>query len=52
MDGRWIAAVPSLPGVTAYGTTREEAQLHVTAITLSVLAERVDPPPSPLVSRA
>lgn len=47
VDGRWIAAVPSLPGVTAYGTTREEAQLHVTAIALSVLAERVDPPPSP-----
>jgi len=25
-DGRWIAEVPELPGVLAYGKTREEAQ--------------------------
>jgi predicted RNase H-like HicB family nuclease len=24
-DGRWIAAIPVLPGVLAYGGTREQA---------------------------
>ena len=31
-DGRWIAEIPILPGVLAYGATREEAQSKVQAL--------------------
>jgi predicted RNase H-like HicB family nuclease len=41
-DGRWIAEVPDLPGVLAYGTTRDEAQARVQALALRVVAERLD----------
>jgi predicted RNase H-like HicB family nuclease len=41
-DGRWIAEVPDLPGVLAYGSTREEAIGRVQALSLRVLAERLD----------
>jgi predicted RNase H-like HicB family nuclease len=41
-DGRWIAEVPDLPGVMAYGKTRDEAVARVQALTLRVLAERLD----------
>ena len=27
-DGRWIAQVPALPGVPAYGDTEAEARTH------------------------
>jgi predicted RNase H-like HicB family nuclease len=37
-DGRWIAEIDQLPGVLAYGTTREEAQAKVEALALRVLA--------------
>lgn len=40
-DGRWIGEVPDLPGVLAYGTTREEAIDRVKALTLRVLADRL-----------
>jgi predicted RNase H-like HicB family nuclease len=26
-DGRWIADIPALPGVMAYGATKHEAQI-------------------------
>lgn len=39
-DGRWIAEVPSLPGVMVYGLTRDEAITRVTALALRVLADR------------
>jgi len=39
-DGRWIAEVPSLPGVLTYGQSREEALARVEALALRVLAER------------
>lgn len=39
-DGRWIAEVPELPGVLAYGRSREDALAHVQALSLRVLAER------------
>ena len=39
-DGRWIAEVPSLPGVLTYGQSREEALTRVEALALQVLAER------------
>ena len=41
-DGRWIAEVTSLPGVMAYGQTREEAIARVEALTLRVLADRLE----------
>ena len=41
-DGRWIAEVPSLAGVLAYGTTRQEAISRVEALALRVLADRVE----------
>jgi Uncharacterised protein family (UPF0150). len=41
-DGRWIADVPELPGVLAYGASREEAMLHAEALALRVLADRIE----------
>ncbi|MCS6903423.1 MAG: type II toxin-antitoxin system HicB family antitoxin [Candidatus Bipolaricaulota bacterium] len=41
-DGRWIAEVPDLPGVLAYGQTREEAIARVQALSLRVLADRLE----------
>lgn len=41
-DGRWLAEVPALPGVLAYGQTRAEAVEHVQALALRVLADRLD----------
>ncbi len=41
-DGRWVAEAPSLPGVMAYGATREEAVNKVEALVLRVLADRLD----------
>lgn len=31
-DGRWIAEIERLPGVLAYGATREEARTKVEAL--------------------
>jgi predicted RNase H-like HicB family nuclease len=41
-DGRWIAEVPDLPGVMAYGQTRAEAVASVEALALRVLADRLE----------
>ena len=41
-DGRWIAEVPALAGVMAYGSTRERAIAHAQALALRVLAERIE----------
>ena len=41
-DGRWIAEVPDLPGVTAYGKTRKEALAKVQPLALRVIADRLD----------
>jgi predicted RNase H-like HicB family nuclease len=41
-DGRWIAEVPELPGVLAYGTSRDEAIRKAQALSLRVLAERLE----------
>jgi len=41
-DGRWVAEVPALPGVLAYGATRQEATTKVQALALRVLAERIE----------
>lgn len=42
VDGRWIADVPELPGVMAYGSTREEAIAQVEVLALRVLAENIE----------
>jgi len=41
VDGRWLAGVEALPGVFAYGATREEAVAHVQALALHVIADRL-----------
>jgi predicted RNase H-like HicB family nuclease len=39
-DGRWLGEVPELPGVLAYGATREEAITRARELALRVLADR------------
>ena len=39
-DGRWIAEIPALPGVMAYGETQDEAQARVEALAPRTLADR------------
>ncbi len=41
-DGRWLAAIPDLPGVLAYGSTAEHAVAAARALALRVLADRVE----------
>ena len=41
-DGRWIAEVPELPGVLAYGRTMDDAKAKVEALALRVLADRLE----------
>ena len=41
-DGRWLAEVPELPGVLAYGASPEEAKAKVAVLALRVLADRVE----------
>jgi len=41
-DGRWIAEIPNLPGVMAYGKTKQDAVRAVGALALRVLADRIE----------
>jgi predicted RNase H-like HicB family nuclease len=41
-DGRWIAEVPELPGVLAYGQARQEAVDKAEALALRVIADRLE----------
>ncbi len=41
-DGRWIAEIPALPGVMAYGDNRNEAVLKAEALALRVMADRLE----------
>ena len=41
-DGRWIAEIPELPGVMAYGNSRNEAISKTEALALRVLADRLE----------
>ncbi|MGL4488206.1 MAG: type II toxin-antitoxin system HicB family antitoxin [Rhizobiaceae bacterium] len=41
-DGRWIAEVPELPGVMAYGKTQSQAIANAEALALRALAERIE----------
>jgi predicted RNase H-like HicB family nuclease len=41
-DGRWIAEIPDLPGVMAYGATEQAAIAAVEVLALRVLADRLE----------
>ncbi|MGH8607366.1 MAG: type II toxin-antitoxin system HicB family antitoxin [Gammaproteobacteria bacterium] len=41
-DGRWLAEVPQLPGVLAYGTTPDEAMVKAEVLALRVVAEQLE----------
>jgi predicted RNase H-like HicB family nuclease len=41
-DGRWLADVPELPGVMAYGLSANDAMAKAQALALRVLAERLE----------
>lgn len=42
VDGRWMAEVAQLPGILAYGATRDEAMSKAEALALRALAERLE----------
>jgi predicted RNase H-like HicB family nuclease len=41
-DGRWIAEIPQLPGVLAYGSSADEAGAKAQILALRVLADRLE----------
>ena len=41
-DGRWLADIPELPGVTAYGRTRKQALAAAEALALRLIADRLE----------
>ena len=41
-DGRWIADIPAIPGVTVYGRTRKRALVAVEALALRIIADRIE----------
>ena len=41
-DRRWIAEIPKLPGVMAYGNTKTEAKQKIYAIALRTLADKIE----------
>lgn len=41
-DGRWLAEVPELPGVLAYGASSDEAMAKAEVLALRVLAEQLE----------
>ena len=41
-DGRWIAEIPEMPGVMAYGATKIQAGEKVKALAFRVLADRIE----------
>lgn len=40
-DGRWIAEIHELPGVIAYGATKQEAESKVEQLALRVIADKL-----------
>jgi predicted RNase H-like HicB family nuclease len=42
-DGRWLADIPALTGVTAYGRTRKQATAAVQVLALRLIADRIGP---------
>jgi len=41
-DGRWIAEIPDLPGVLAYGSSEKGAVVSAQALALRILADRIE----------
>jgi hypothetical protein len=41
-DGRWLADIAALPGVTAYGRTKKLATAAVQALALRLIADRLE----------
>jgi len=41
-DGRFLAAIQALPGVMAYGGTRDEAVARVKVLALRVIADEIE----------
>ncbi|HEX4415625.1 MAG TPA: type II toxin-antitoxin system HicB family antitoxin [Lacipirellulaceae bacterium] len=41
-DGRWLAEILELPGGKAYGQTRDEAIERAKALSLRVMADRLE----------
>jgi predicted RNase H-like HicB family nuclease len=41
-DGRWTAEIETLPGVLAYGDSKQEAQSKVEPLALRVIADRIE----------
>jgi len=41
-DGRWLAEIPELSGVMAYGPSTSEAIARVQALALRVIADRLE----------
>ena len=41
-DGRWMADIPGIPGVIAYGLTRFQAGARARALALRFLADRIE----------
>jgi predicted RNase H-like HicB family nuclease len=41
-DRRWLADIPALPGVTAYGRTKKQATASVQALALRLIADRLE----------
>jgi len=42
VDGRWIAEVPKLPGVLAYGTSSADAMSKAEVLALRVIADQLE----------
>jgi predicted RNase H-like HicB family nuclease len=42
VDERWLAEVPELPGVLAYGASEDEATRRAQALALRVVADRLE----------
>jgi predicted RNase H-like HicB family nuclease len=47
-DGRWLAEVPQLPGVIAYGTSATSAMANAQALAFRTIADRLEHGSEPL----
>ena len=41
-DGRFLAAIPELPGVMAYGATQDEAVAVVKVLALRIITDEIE----------
>lgn len=41
-DGRWLAEMPEIPGVLAYGMTANEAMAKAEILALRVIADNIE----------